>query len=77
MTGDAAHAAGDVGAVVEIDVIGQIVDAPANGSARRWRRSRGPASSFSLSVAMVAWQFMQVAVGGTAARAAFSTVVWQ
>ena len=34
-------------------------------------------SSLALSVAIVAWQFMQVAVGGTAASAARSTVLWQ
>ena len=76
MTGDAADAAGDVGAMVEVDVIGQVVDllpmdgGPAGGALAHEQ-------SLALAVAIVAWQFMQVAVGGTAASAAFSTVLWQ
>jgi hypothetical protein len=34
-------------------------------------------SNSALSAATVAWQFMQVSVGGMAAKPARSTVLWQ
>ena len=73
----AADALGDMDAVVEIDVIGQRVDAlPAHRlmpSARLCRTG----SSIAALVQICEWQVMQVSVGGMPAFCASSTVVWQ
>ena len=74
---DAAHAGVDVGAVVEIDVIGQVVDLHPPDRRALCRSSARISASLGEVPKIALWQFMHTSVGGRAAMAAFSTVVWQ
>ena len=72
----AADALVDVNAVVEVDEVGQIVDArPAIDLPVRKLARTG--SSVGLVLQICEWQFMQVLVGGMLAKLEVSTVVWQ
>ena len=76
VAGLAAHAFGDVDRVVEVDVVGQVVDLPQTSglfSARLWRTG----ANRSALVQICEWQVMQVQVGGRPARSETSTEAWQ
>ena len=73
---DAADARRDVDAVVEVHVVGELVDATHSIGLPLAQLSR-IGSSIVESVFTTWWQFMQVSVGGTIASGARSTFTWQ
>jgi len=76
VAGDATDAAPHVRAVIEVNEVGKVVHAnPLQGHSGRV--ALADRTIFSLEARILAWQFMQTSVGGTAACAASSTVLWQ